>query len=399
MTRVVVLTPYFHPVIGGVESNAARFATYLQKSGVPVQILTKRLSRSLPDVDRVLGLPLRRVGPFGERSPGGKWVMSPSVFLWLVLHRAEYDAVCVVDYRGVGVAAVAARTLTARPVMVQAQTSGVISGDSAVAMLRRFGARPDGRADRLLKRCVRAVYGRADAFACISKHLVREATESGIPAARVHLLPNAIDMSRFRPPTPDERAARRAALGLRPDQVACMFVGRLSREKGVVDLVEAWKLLQPAPAVLLLVGPDMAGHSWDAGEPAREYVKRQGLSDSVRFVGPADDVVPLLHAADVVVQPSHFEALGLSAIEALATGVPVVASAVGGLLDFMVDGVNGRLAPAQDPRALSSALGEVIADSNLRQRVSAAARASVADYDEDTVFGRMRDLLTAMGRR
>ena len=90
-----------------------------------------------------------------------------------------------------------------------------------------------------------------------------------------------------------------------------------------------------------MAGPDMTGHAWDAGAPGRAFVAQHGLEASVRFIGPLSDVAPMIQAADLVVQPSHFEALGLSAIEALACGVPLVASAVGGLLDFVVDGDNG----------------------------------------------------------
>ena len=200
-------------------------------------------------------------------------------------------------------------------------------------------------------------------------------------------------MERFKPPTPEERHARRAELGIPGDCVACLFVGRLSREKGLLDLVAAWQTLRPQGATLLIAGPDMPGSAWNAGPAARDSIAGAGLNESVRFLGPSNDVRSLLHAADVLVQPSHFEALGLSAVEALACGVPVVASAVGGLLDFVIDGVNGRLVPVQDPAALGSALRAVIDDPGLRTRLRRAARASVAEYDQRTVFSRMGALL------
>jgi UDP-glucose:(heptosyl)LPS alpha-1,3-glucosyltransferase len=209
----------------------------------------------------------------------------------------------------------------------------------------------------------------------------------------VHFIPNAVDMERYDPPTVHERHCSRHALGLESDAVVCLFVGRLSREKGVLDLIEAWNSLQPVNASLLIAGPDMPGHPWNAGPAARQLVTRHRLGASVRFLGPCDDVASLLHVADVVVQPSHFEALGLSAIEALASGVPVVASAVGGLLDFVVDGVNGRLAPPHNPAALASILRDVLVDATLRERLAAAARTSVAEYGEQAVFSRMVDLL------
>jgi glycosyltransferase involved in cell wall biosynthesis len=173
----------------------------------------------------------------------------------------------------------------------------------------------------------------------------------------------------------------------------CLFVGRLSREKGLLDLLEAWRLLRPIAALLVVAGPDMTGHAWDAGASGRAFVERHRLGAGVRFIGPLADVAPAIRAADLVVQPSHFEALGLSAIEALACGVPLVASAVGGLLDFVVDGVNGRLCPPHDPAALAACIGPLLADEAERARLAARARGSVVrEYDERVVFERMRTL-------
>lgn len=387
-TRVVVLTPYYYPVIGGVESNAERFARFLAASGAPPIVLTKRLDSGLPDSDIRHGVPIRRVGPHGERSAAGKWKMLPAVFSWLVAHAREYDVVCAVDYRGVGIAAVLARALTGRPVLIQGQTTGVLSGT-----IGGTGGNGEPALTRAIKWPLRRIYAKADAIACISRVLQEEALAFGIPAARVHLLPNAIDMRRFSPAAAADRAERRRELGLAPNDVACVYVGRLSREKGVIELVNAWNRLQPVRAALLLAGPDMPGSPWDAGPAARAFVAEHGLTHSVRFLGPTTDVAAVLQIADVAVQPSHFEALGLSAIEALACGVPVVASDVGGLPDFVRDGENGRLVPVQDVDALVSALHELIADRDLRTRLAASARASVAEYDEQVVFARMRRLL------
>ena len=127
---------------------------------------------------------------------------------------------------------------------------------------------------------------------------------------------------------------------------------------------------------------------------ARAFAREHNLDATVRFIGSVRDPAPLLRAADVFVQPSHFEAQGLSAVEALASGVPVVASAVGGLLDFVKDGENGALFPVKDAPALARSLQRVIDDGALRARLAAAARASVeAEYDERPVFARFGALV------
>ncbi|MFN7985556.1 MAG: glycosyltransferase family 4 protein [Vicinamibacterales bacterium] len=391
--RVLILTPYYYPVIGGVESNAERFARFLVANGISTQVLTKRLATALPDSEVRHNVPILRIGPHGERSAAGKWRMLPAVYSWLVSNAASYDVVCVVDYRGVGIAAILARGRTGKRVLIQGQTTGVLSGTVGGA------GNTEGALTRLVKWPLRRVYARADALAAISRVLQQEALDFGMPADRVHLLPNAIDMTRFAPLPADERRRRRAELGFADDHVVCTYVGRLSREKGVLELVEAWKDVQPANATLMLAGPDMPGSPWDAGPGARSFVEAHNLASSVRFLGPTDDVASVLQVSDVAVQPSHFEALGLASIEALACGLPVVASRVGGLPDFVTDGENGYLVPVKDSPALASALSSLVCDTDTRARMSANARASVSVYDERTVFGRMLDVLTTLASR
>ena len=182
-------------------------------------------------------------------------------------------------------------------------------------------------------------------------------------------LPNAIDMTHFRPAEPGERDRLRRELGLPADRVICLFVGRLSREKGVMDLLEAWRLLQPSDALLVVAGPDMTGHAWDAGAPGRAFVAAHGLGERVRFVGPLTDVAPMIRASDLVVQPSHFEALGLSAIEALACGVPLVASASAACSISSSTAKTAGCRPPEDPAALAA----VHRPAARRRRGSAAA--------------------------
>lgn len=403
--RVVVLTTFYRPVIGGVESTAERLARFLVRSGVETRVLTKRVTPDLPDREVIDGVQVERIGPAGERDPLGKWRMIPAAVRWLVGRRAAHDVVCCVDYRGIGCAALLARSVTGRRVVFQAQTTGVLSGGNAEAALSRVGIRTGSLPGRWMKALVTRIYARADAFACISRDIEWETRDAGVDDARIHFLPNPVDTRHFRPGGAD-RARLRAELGITDDRLVVAFAGRLSREKGLSELLEAWRLLASegrlatadgAGPMLLVAGPDMPGHAWNLGETARAFVAEQGLNTSVTFLGPLRDVAPLYRAADIAVVPSHFEALGLSALEALACGVPVVASAVGGLLDFMVDGVNGALCPPQDASALAHKLGALMTDPQLRARTAAKARASMVDiYDETIVLGRFAGVLSGL---
>jgi glycosyltransferase involved in cell wall biosynthesis len=129
-------------------------------------------------------------------------------------------------------------------------------------------------------------------------------------------------------------------------------------------------------------------------------IAQHGLADRVRVLGPRADVARLLRGADLFVQPSHFEAFGISVIEAMATGLPIVATAVGGMLDYLVDRDNALLAPAQDPAALADRIGEALNGAALRQHLGTRARATVeALFDEAVVFGRTADLLRTLAAR
>jgi glycosyltransferase involved in cell wall biosynthesis len=212
--------------------------------------------------------------------------MAPANVRWLVRHASEYDVVCCVDYRATGVAALLARRVTRRAVVFQAQTTGVLSGDNVDPLLRKAGVATRGPIARAVKWPIRTLYQAADAFACISRDIERETLACGVPRERVWYLPNAIDMTHFRPAEAGERERIRQELGLPANRVVCLFVGRLSREKGVLDLLEAWRQLQPSDALLVMAGPDMTGHAWDAGAPGRALVAQHGLAERARFGGP-----------------------------------------------------------------------------------------------------------------
>jgi glycosyltransferase involved in cell wall biosynthesis len=132
-----------------------------------------------------------------------------------------------------------------------------------------------------------------------------------------------------------------------------LFVGRLSEEKGVLDLLEA---TTGVPRVIAGDGP-----------------LRDRIPDAVGFVPPSQ-LGPYYERAAVVVCPSHREGYGVVAREAMAYGRPVVASAVGGLLDAVEDGVTGIRVPPRDPAALRAAIEKLLGDAVLRTRLGAAAR-------------------------
>jgi glycosyltransferase involved in cell wall biosynthesis len=391
--RVLILTTYFHPVIGGVETHARQVAAWLRHRGVSVQVLTKRIDGSTPTEEMVDGVPVRRIGPRGPRTGFSKWLMVPSVLLDLARRRSSYDVIYCPDPRGPGLAALGLRPSLRRPIVTQPSTPGTLSCANWDPLLRRLRVAPDGRVASVLKTAVRRRLASATACVCISHDIEAEALTCGLDRDRIIYLPNGVDLTRFRPAASTEAAALRAEFGLPADRVICLFLGRLSVEKGVLDLLDAWHGLRDQNSLLVLAGPDMPGHHLDAGGDARRFVAAHGLQDRVRFHGPVSDPDRLLRVADIYVAPSHYEGFALSIIEALATGLALVATDVGGIRHYLRNGDNALVCPPHDKFALARQLELAVTQPVLRQRLGTAARALTEQhFDEDQVCARLLEL-------
>jgi glycosyltransferase involved in cell wall biosynthesis len=213
-------------------------------------------------------------------------------------------------------------------------------------------------------------------------------------ARRLHIfraaevIGNGRDPAVFRPdPTVRERI--RTALGTPMDRVVVVAVSRLVRVKGYPELAAAMR--EVPDAELWVVGERLES---DRGDDMRELLTGAGLGERLRLLGYRDDVAAVLAAADVFVLPSYFEGLPMSVIEAMLTGLPVVASDIEGPREQVVHGVTGLLVPPRQVPPLADALRRLAADPALRATMGAAGRErAVQLYDEARVVERTLDLL------
>jgi glycosyltransferase involved in cell wall biosynthesis len=188
----------------------------------------------------------------------------------------------------------------------------------------------------------------------------------GVPDDSVAVLPYGVEV---RSPPPDRSAARRA-LDVPPDARVLACLSRLERIKGVHHLLAALPAIRArVPGTLCLV----AGEG-RLGPQLRAQIESMALDHSVRFMGPLRDVHPVIAAADVMVGPALWEGFGLALLEAMAARRPVVATAVGGVPEVVVDGQTGLLVPPADPNALARASVRMLTDPHLRLRAAWAGR-------------------------
>jgi len=201
----------------------------------------------------------------------------------------------------------------------------------------------------------------------------------GCQPDKIRVISAGVDLDFFRPM--DKQTARRK-LHLEGYGRVLLFAGRIEPIKGLDLLLQAMTHLPNGRTTRLLV---VGGNAGKADEVARlsSLVDNLGINNKVDFVGAvAHEEMPLFYnAADICVIPSHHESFGLVAVEALASGTPVVASRVGGLASIVRDGETGYLVEERSPEALAMYLCLLMSEDNIRESMAKAARPSVLKFD------------------
>ena len=229
------------------------------------------------------------------------------------------------------------------------------------------------RMDRRVKRGwrTRLIYGWLVARAvAISPAVAARLEAGGVPASLVRTIRSSVDPASLEPAA--GRETTREALGVGPDAVVLLCLARLHARKGIDVLLRALARL-PAKPRLWIAGDGPERGSLEA------LARETGVDSCVRFLGMRSDAADLLAACDVFVVPSRSEGLGVVALEAMAAGRPVVASAVGGLAHAVVEGRTGLLVSPEDPVALADALERVLEDRALRESLGRAGPERVAE--------------------
>lgn len=376
--RIALVIDLFPPIVGGAETHARDLAVALVREGAAVTVLTRQAREELP-AHEVLppGVEVVRIGKPG--SPRwGKYAFVPALLRAWRRRAADFDVACLCGFRVLGWPLLGATVRTGTPLALRAEACGEMSGEfiwhPPGGSPRRWRRRIFAPAVRLRNRRLR----REGHFLAISSVVADEFRAAGVPEERLQVLPNGIDLQRFRPPLPGERQALRAEFDLPPVGMVFLYSGKLNRGKGLPALLAAWKEYVQAggEGLLVLVGAG-GGQFLSEEEALRRTVQTEGLQERVRFTGYRQDVERWLRAADVFVFPSESESFGLAPLEANATGLPVIATGAGALAETVPEGVAGRRVPVGDPAALCRAMTELARDPAARQRIGSSGRERV----------------------
>ena len=366
--NVVVVSGIWPPDVGGPASHAPAFAEILLEGGHGVEVVTTADAEPGPRpyrvrwVSRSRPAPLRHLAVVREVRRAARG--ADRVYATTMVRRAALGA------------ALARRPLVVKLVADEAfereRRSGRFDGT-----LEEFQTDRGGLRVRALRASRTAALRRARRVVVPSAYLREIALGWGLTPARVTVVPNPAPAL---PPLPSREEAR---AGLAVHGFALGTAGRLTAQKALGDALEAVARVDGVELLVLGDGPERSGLERQAAA--------LGISERVRFLGAGtrDDVVALFRAVDVGLLTSAWENLPHTLLEALAVGTPVIATAVGGIPEVVVDGENGVLVPAGDVEAIAAAIERLRTDDELRGALAGAAAPSVEELSEPRILERI----------
>ena len=243
------------------------------------------------------------------------------------------------------------------------------------------------------------IIGCADAICVSCTEEERQFIELyGNPPGTLEIVAPGVEHAFF---APGEKRGARHALGIAFDDPVLLFVGRIQPLKGLDVAVQALAQLQAKNAQLIVVGGASGSEGNEELEKVMQLARGLGVHNNIRFVEPqAHHMLSTYYrAADVVVVPSRSESFGLVALEAAACGIPVVASAVGGLLTIIDDGETGYLVPRRDPALFAGHIDELLAHPTMALAMGAKAAEKARHYTWSFAAARLRRVYADVSTR
>ena len=355
---------YFFPFIGGTEKQALSLAAQLVDKGVTVTILTSRFDNKWPRQELMEGVNVVRL--FSPRIK----VIGALFFLtcltgYLIKHRSQYSLIHTFQIGYTSSLSILMGTLLNKPSLLKLASSGS-GGD--------------------IQRARRTIWGRfflymakkASRIIMVSKTVEQELMAEAINPKKLCRISNGVDLKSY--DKGENKGQTRNKLKI-PDRKTVIYTGRLSPEKGVDFLLRCFsKVIKSTSCQLIIV----------AEGPEKNHIMKRidqlALSDVILVIPPADEIAPYLKAADLFVLPSQFEGLSNSLLEAMACGLPVISTRVGGSIDVIESGVNGLLVESNDENGLFQAISNVLEDSHLADNLGKHARETIEEkHDMDSI--------------
>ncbi|OGF55348.1 MAG: hypothetical protein A2Z21_07755 [Candidatus Fraserbacteria bacterium RBG_16_55_9] len=376
--QIWMIIPTYYPVIGGAQKQVEGIAQKLSRLGQTVRILTRQHFRGhragLPVNEMVSDAHIRRIYSRGAGKLGsllyllGGW--------WYLFRHGRKGIYHAHDLGAAAWLAVLARLVLGGRCLIKMRTGRDRYEKSYASGPGRW--------------VLAALLRLADRVLVVNGELEQMVQELGVAAEKAVRLPNTVDTRAYYPVRPNEKEAVRERLLLPLGKTIVLYVGRLHPVKGLDILLRAWAQLPMNVrdrALLVLVGDGPERFA------LAELAEQLGITESVLLAGAQRAVRQYYWAADVFVLPSRTEGMSGALIEAMACGLPCIASNVGGAPDLIQDGRNGALLASEEPGQLAGKLFGMMGEPERWAEMGKLARKSALEYaDMDIVVDRLRTI-------
>lgn len=387
MKKILIFSTAYLPFIGGAEIAVKELTDRL--AGFDFDLITARLQRKLVKQERIGRVMVYRIG-FGSKFD--KFLL-PILGLWRALrldHRQQYGIIFSLLASQASIAAAFFKIIRREKKLVL----DLQEGDEEEYLARYvFGSKL--LYNILIRPWHLLVFRKADLVIAISGYLKNRALANGVKC-QVEVVPNGVDLVKYRLQNTNypfrqgeaEAGELRKKLGISDNERVIITVSRLVKKNGVGDLIEAMRYL-PANVKLLIIGE---------GELAANYelqIINFKLESRVKMFGTIkNELIPrYLARADVFVRPSLSEGQGISFLEAMAAGVPVIGTRVGGIVDFLRDGETGLFCEINNPESIAEKIKIYLDNKALTDKIKINARELVIkNYDWDLIAKRMEKI-------
>lgn len=374
--EVLIVSGIWPPAVGGPASHGPEFGRFLVERGHGVRAMTAAGAQGPAES----GFPVT-----AARNDRARLLRQPAAAAALMRAAAGVDVIYATGLYGrSSMTSRLRRTplvmkLVSDPAFERARRLGLFSGT-----LEEFQTTERPIAIRALKRARDLALSRPSRIVIPSRYLAEIANTWGNLGPRIRVVPNpAPRIQRDEP-----RSSLRERLGITGPTF--VFAGRVTAQKNLPLAITALGGVDGASLVIVGDGP--------ATPEVEAAIATAGVGDRVRMLGalPRDRAIEWMRAADACVLPSDWENFPHAAVEALAAGTPVVATAVGGVPEIIDNGVNGVLIDRGDESALTNAMNSLLSDSDLIERLRTGAEASAGAFDVETVYGTIAAELEAV---
>lgn len=366
----------YAPYWGGAESQMTQLASRLSESGCEITVLTRRWDKNLPRRDSAFGFPVFRVGMPG-RSIWATASYILELFIFALKKRKTFDVIHTHGAAALGAVGRVMAFLSGRKNVAK------VSSSLRIPQLQK---KPWGS-------IVLKIFSRSAAITGLSEQIRQQLLEIGTPPDRIKKLYNGVDTERFKPLNREEKERLRERFHFGPDDLIFLYTGRLVEGKGLEDIITIWPdVLHIHPtAQLILVGSGKCGGEGYRKDSVEEEIKKT-VSDKklphIFFAGAQEHPELYYQIADIFIFLSRSEGVSNVLLEAMASGLCIIASDIRGNRELITDRQNGILVPVGDLQKLCQTITRCVSNVAIRATLAQAAALLVKNRYDFTIISK-----------